>query len=158
LILKRTKIQQQKLISKMPVNQPKSRGFVIVNDASILSPSFVDLENSLDNTKKNKLVRMKGRVGVSTPRASVTNEILFSVDNEAIHKYNANIYHLKKITNTKLSEIADPGANRDYLTKITVYACFLKVGEIGINKRDLIMFLSIIIVLKFGKLKKNIFH
>ena len=124
----------------MPFSQQKNRGFVVVNDASILSPSFIELDGSLDNSKKNKMVRMKGRVGVSTPRSSLTNEVVFSVDNEAIHKYNASIHHLKKISNTKLTEIADPGARRDYLTKIKVYACFLRVGEIGMIVNGILSF------------------
>jgi hypothetical protein len=53
-----------------------------------------------------------------------------SID-DLIRKYNASVYHLRKITNSKLKELADPGYKRNYLTKIKVYACFLKVGEIG---------------------------
>ena len=53
---------------------------------------------------------------------------------DLIHKYNASVYHLRKITNAKLRDFADPGDKRNYLTKIKVYACFLKVGEIGIKR------------------------
>ena len=58
---------------------------------------------------------------------------------DLIRKYNASVYHLRKITNSKLKELADPGHKRNYLTKVKVYACFVKVGEIG-KTIDLINF------------------
>jgi hypothetical protein len=61
----------------------------------------------------------------------VLNKIEKSIDNLVIHKYKAANYHLKKIVNQKLNKLANPGEIRNYLTKIKVYACFLKIGEIG---------------------------
>ena len=72
----------------------------------------------------------------------ISNKNENAIDNVAIHKYKAANFQLKKIVNQKLNEIADPGEKRNYLTKIKVYACFLKIGEIGIIK-FLILYKSI---------------
>ncbi len=117
----------------MLLNQQKTNSFLLENKSGIVNSSATEIEIS----KKNKppaLIR-KNRVGITTRISSVfsTNEteIVYSVDDQAIKQFKASIFHLMKFTNSKLDEIADPGANRSCLTKIKVYACFLKIGEIG---------------------------
>lgn len=123
----------------MPLSQQQSsnRGFVVVQgptdnslrDSSVLSMGQIDLESSFGDSKKNKIIRKK--VIGNTPRTSLvpTNDPV--VDDQAILKYRVAIYRLKKIANAKLIEKADPGAKRDYLTRIKVFACFVRIGEIG---------------------------
>lgn len=91
----------------MPSSQQKSRDSIVGKAA-----------NSLRST-------------LNTPPSSIVQNNYKPISEEAINKYNASVNYLKKITNNKLSELADPGAKRDYLTRIKVNACFLKIGEIG---------------------------
>ena len=118
----------------------QQRSFYLGQTPSVLTSSVLEFEKSRKSNLPLPLLVRKNRVAVSLSSVrSLSNseiETVYSVDDKAVKRFKANIYILKKLSNIKLNELADPGANRDYLTQVKVYSCFLKIGEIGKINRN----------------------